>query len=123
MAKPTKKNPLGKQIKPKLDNPDTIRKLEEAFAFDCSLKEARFYADISSDTYYELLKYKPELSERFEALRQRPIFQARQSVIKSFKDNPEMAMKYLERKNKNEFSTKQEIKEESDTTLTIKREV
>lgn len=123
MAKPTKKNPLGKQTKPKLDNPETIRKLEEAFLLDCTVWEACFNADISTPCYYELLKYRPELVSRFEACRNNPIFVARQTVIKACKDNPDIAMKYLERKNKNEFSTKQEIKEESDTTLTIKREV
>ena len=108
MAKPTPKNPTGAQIKPKRDNPETIRKLEEAFSLDCTLQEARFYADISSDTYYKLIEDKPNLLKRFEALRNRPVLIARQTVVKACKDNPEMAMKYLERKKKNEFSTRTE---------------
>jgi hypothetical protein len=32
-------------------------------------------------------------------------------VVKSLKLNPEIALKYLERKRKNEFSTKQEVDE------------
>jgi len=40
---------------------------------------------------------------------------ARQELIKGIKGNPEMALKYLERKRKNEFSLKQEI--EQNTTI------
>ena len=105
------------QIKPKLDNPETVRKLEEAFALDCSISEACYYADISRQAYYELIEYKPKLVDRFEALRNKPVLMARQEVVKSFKWNPELALKYLERKRKNEFSTKQEVKQ--DTTIQV----
>ena len=97
------------QIKPKLQDPMIIKKLEEAFAFDTTIQEACFYADISPQTYYNLLESKPELLERFEALRNKPVLMARQEVVKGFKWNPDLALKYLERKRKNEFSTKQEV--------------
>ena len=96
------------QIKPKLDNPEVIKKLEEAFALDCSIWEACFYADISIQTYYNIIDDKPELLDRFTALREKPVLMARQEVVKGFKWNPELALKYLERKRKNEFSTKTE---------------
>lgn len=82
MARPTKKNPLGKQIKPKLDDKETIKKLEEAFSWDCSVDEACLHADISPPTYYKLLEYKPELIKRFEALRNNPVLKARAEVVK-----------------------------------------
>jgi predicted DNA-binding protein YlxM (UPF0122 family) len=88
---------------------EKIKKLEEAFALDCSIAEACFYADISKVTYYNRIERKPELLNRFEALRQKPVLLARQTVVKAVKDNPDIALKYLERKRKNEFSTRQEI--------------
>ena len=97
----------------------TITKLEEAFALDCSIPEACFYANISKQSYYNHVgkgaKFKKtcgftsiELFDRFEALRNKPILLARQTVVKSLKDNPEMALKYLERKSRSEFSTRVE---------------
>jgi hypothetical protein len=49
---------------------------------DCTVLEACFYADIVAQTYYNLIKEKPELLERFTALRQKPVLLARQEVIK-----------------------------------------
>lgn len=108
MARPTKKNPLGKQKKPKRDNPETIRKLEEAFALDCTVWEACYYANISQDTYYDLVRDRPELLEIFTRLRERPVLIARQTVVNNLKENPELSLKYLERKRKAEFSTRTE---------------
>lgn len=107
MARPTKNNPKGEQKSPKL-TPETIRKLEEAFAIDASVKEACYYADISTDTYYRWIKEFPELSDKLERLREKPILKARQTVVKSL-DQPDYAFKYLERKKKDEFSPRQEL--------------
>ena len=107
MARPTKNNPEGKQISPKFTE-STIRKLEEAFAIDASVKEACYYADISTDTYYRWIKEYPELSDKFERLREKPVLKARQTVVKSL-DNPDYAFKYLERKKKDEFSLRSEL--------------
>jgi hypothetical protein len=107
MARPTKKNPEGKQKSPKLTE-DTIRKLEEAFSIDASVKEACYYADISTDTFYRWIKKYPKLSYKLERLREKPVLKARQTVVKSL-DNPDYAFKYLERKKKDEFSPRQEL--------------
>ena len=107
MARPTKKNPEGKQKSPKLTE-DTIRKLEEAFSIDASVKEACYYADISTDTFYRWIKLYPKLSYKLERLREKPILKARQTVVKAL-DNPDYAFKYLERKKKDEFSPRQEL--------------
>ena len=107
------------QIKPKLDNPETVKKLEEAFALDCSIMEACFYANISKQTYYDLIAYKPELIDRFEALRNKPVLMARQEVVKGFRWNPDLALKYLERKRKNEFSLKTISENKNEINLTL----
>ena len=107
MARPTKKNPEGKQKSPKLTE-DTIRKLEEAFSIDASVKEACYYADISTDTFYRWIKKYPKLSYKLERLREKPVLKARQTVVRSL-GNPDYAFKYLERKKKDEFSPRQEL--------------
>ncbi len=117
MARPTKKNPEGKQKSPKLTE-DTIRKLEEAFSIDASVKEACYYADISTDTFYRWIKLYPKLSYKLERLREKPVLKARQTVVKSL-DQPDYAFKYLERKKKDEFSLRSELtgKDGKDITL------
>lgn len=87
---------------------EKIKKLEEVFAIDGSVGEACFYADISKTTYYNWLEKKPELVGRFEALRNRPVLKARQTVVKGL-DAPEFALKYLERKRKAEFGNSVDI--------------
>jgi hypothetical protein len=89
-------------------NDDVVRKLEEVFALDGTVEEACLYANISRDTYYRHIKEKPELSDRFEELRQRPVLLARQTVVKSLKD-PNHAFRYLERKRKKEFGANMEV--------------
>lgn len=122
MARPTKKNPTWAQIKPKRDNPETLRKLDEAFALDATVGEACYYANISQAVYYEWLKERPELVERFARLREKPVLLARQTVVNAFKSNPDIAFRYLERKKKAEFSPKQENDINISWWLTIKWE-
>ena len=83
---------------------EVVKKLEEAFAIDATVEEACFYADISRETYYNWIKVHKQLFDRFEALRNRPVLTARTTVANAIKTDPEMAMKYLERKKKGEFS-------------------
>ena len=106
MARPTPKNPKGKQRKPKF-TPEVIAKLEHAFSIDATVEEACYYADISQDTFYRWKKGSPQLSEKFDRLKNRPVFVARQSVVEGLVD-PELALKYLERKRKGEFSKREE---------------
>ena len=88
---------------------EVVKKLEEAFAIDATVEEACFYADISRETFYQWIKHNKALADRFEELRQRPVLTARQTVVSAIKIDPKIAMKYLERKRKSEFSTKIEI--------------
>lgn len=89
--------------------PETIKKLEEAFAFDCTIEEACFYADISHETYYNFLEKNPEYVDRFKALRQRPILEARKTIVSSLKTDVHSAYKYLSKKLRNEFGDSMDI--------------
>lgn len=84
--------------------PDRVKKLQEAFAIDASIPEACYYADITKQTYYNWKKRHPELFDSFERLRERPVLAARQTVVKNLPKNPDLAMRYLERKRKKEFA-------------------
>lgn len=83
---------------------EVVKKLEEAFAIDATVSEACFYADISRETFYNWIREHKQLADRFEALREKPVLTARTTVATAIKTDPEMAMKYLERKRKGEFS-------------------
>jgi predicted DNA-binding protein YlxM (UPF0122 family) len=89
--------------RPTVDTPDVRRKMEEAAALDASPEEIAFYADISRDSYYEILKRDPTFSDRIQALRQRPILKARQTINEKMAESYANAMDYLKRKRKAEF--------------------
>ena len=96
-------NPNGAG-RPTVMTTEVIGKLEQVFSLDGSIKEACFFAGINPDTYYTWIKDKPEYSERFEALREKPILLARQTIVGNLK-NPAGAQWYLEKKRKAEFGT------------------
>jgi hypothetical protein len=99
--------------RPTVMTPEVIRKLEESFLMGCTDLEACLYADISKTALYEYQKDNPEFTERKEKLKENPIFQARRSVLSKLSDDADLALKFLERKKKDEFS----LRHETDTTI------
>jgi hypothetical protein len=91
--------------------PETIKKLEEVFAMDGTVKEACFYAGISTQTYYTFVKNEPEFLDRFNALRESPVLKARKAIFDNL-DKPQCAQWYLSRKRKEEFTDKEEVIDE-----------
>lgn len=83
--------------------PEVRVKIEEVAALDGSVEEMAYYCDVSRQTIYQWLKDNPELSDKVERLRERPILKARQTIAKSL-DNPQSAQWYLTRKRKKEFA-------------------
>lgn len=85
--------------RPTVMTPETIDKLEYAFALGCSDEEACFYADISKTTLYEYTKKHPEFTDRKEILKQRPVLKAREVIIGAL-DNADVqtAHKVIDRK-------------------------
>ncbi len=114
------KNPGGRPTKM---TPNVLGKLEEAFAFGCTDVEACLFADINPDTLYSYCKKNPKFSERKEFLKETPILLARQSVIRDMQLDGNLALKYLERKKKDEFSLKQEHEHSVDPDNPLKWEV
>lgn len=104
--------------RPTVMTDDVLRKLEEVFALGGTDTEACFYADISTTALYEYQEKTPGFTERKASLKERPVLKARQTLVKSL-DQPEHAKWYLERKRKNEFSSRQEITGDNGEALNI----
>lgn len=94
--------------RPTVMTDDIIDKLEYAFSLGCSDNEACLHAGIAPATLYKYQEDNPKFTERKHLLKESPILLARQSVLKGLKDNPDLALKFLERRKKDEFSTKVE---------------
>lgn len=95
--------------RPTVMTPEILSKLEYAFSLGCSDLEACFYANIGKTTLYEYQKENPDFTDRKAELKENPVLLARQSVIKHMADDGDLAIKYLERKKKDEFSLRQEL--------------
>lgn len=87
---------------------EIIQKLEQAFSLDCTIAEACFHANICKSTYHNWVNEDEKLLDRLTALRNKPVLLARKTLVEGLKKNPELSLKYLERKRKNEFSLRTE---------------
>ena len=88
---------------------EVVKKLEEAFAMDCTVEEACLFANISKQSYYNWIDSFPDKKERFDELRHNPFLLARATVIKGIQENYQNAMDYLKRKKKLEFGESVDI--------------
>lgn len=95
--------------RPTVMTPATIDKLEEVFSLGGSDLEACGYAGISKTALYEYQNANPDFAERKSFLKEKPILLARRSVLAHIADDGDLALKFLERKNKAEFSVRSEL--------------
>ncbi len=98
---------------------EVVRKLTEAFKLDMTVEEACTYAKISKDTYYRKCKADQGFSDEMERARQFATAKARRVVIEKMEDDGGLALKYLERKRKGEFSPRIEQDIETHSILAI----
>lgn len=96
--KKKKKRKTGRKLFDGKDPNIVLQKLEQAWAVDGSDAEAAFFADISPAALCDYLKKHPKVSERKEALKNKPKFSAKVSVANALSSNPDLALKYLERR-------------------------
>lgn len=85
--------------------PDVLDRLRASFGIGCNAVEACYYAGISKSTYDDWMTWYPHLKEEFDGLRLKPVLKARQAVF-DYLHQPDTAKWFLERKRKDEFSTK-----------------
>ena len=89
--------------------PEVVSKLEQAFSMGCSDLEACLFADISKQALYDYQEKNPEFTDRKAMLKQKMIFKARSVIAEALNNKDENTAKWLlERKLKDEFSTKTE---------------
>jgi hypothetical protein len=109
---------VNKGGRPTVMTDEVIQKLEYAFIHGLTDLEACLYANISKSTLYNYCEENPAFLERKEALKQHPTAKARLNVTEAIENGDEDLSKWwLERKAKDEFSTKQTI----DGELSVKR--
>lgn len=90
-------------------NETTISKLEQAFSWGCTDREACLFADINPETLYKYQRENPEFTERKAILKERPVLLAKQTVIEKMTESYSNAMDYLSRKRKDEFGQKNSL--------------
>lgn len=106
---PTKK-PTKKVGRPPIIDDTKLQKLREAFLMWCTDDEACLYAEIAPATLYNYQNANPDFLEQKEHWKNNPILKARKVVFNKIESGDENTAKwYLERKAKQEFSTRQEV--------------
>lgn len=74
-------------------------------------REACIYANIGSQTLYDYQKKNPEFSEQKEEYKTNPILLAKKTIFNALeKGDIRISQWYLERKARNEFSIRKELK-------------
>lgn len=97
----------GKKNKEKVQLPESVvKKLEQVYQLDCTVDEIAYYLDVSRQTIYNWKIDFPDIFDRLERLRQRPVVLARESVMKGVANDPKLALEYLKKKKSDEFMDK-----------------
>ena len=95
--------------RPTVMTPEVVNKLEQAFSMGCSDLEACLFADISKQALYDYQDKHPEFADRKAMLKQKMIFKARSVIAEALNNKDKNTAQWLlERKVKDEFSTKVE---------------
>lgn len=96
--------------RPTVMTPEIIAQLEDAFSYGASDKEAYSIVGISSSTFYNYCQDNPEFVEKKDALKEEVKFHARKNIAKGIKEGDKVLSQwYLEKKAKDEFSTRSEL--------------
>lgn len=92
-----------------LEQPETRALLLAAASFDMNTTAMCAYAKIDTATYYRYIKDNPDFLNEIEQKRTTPYQLALQTIIGQLDKDPHLAIKYLERKHRNEFSLRREM--------------
>jgi len=89
--------------RPTVMTEETLQKLEEAFSWGCTDKEACGHADIAQATLYSYQESNPKFTERKEYLKDNPVRKARQSTLAGMEKDHKHAFDFLKHKRHDEF--------------------
>lgn len=96
--------------RPQKIDKDVLQKLEDAFAFCYSDKEACLYAGISPQTLYNYQIKHPEFVERKEALKLSPNLMAKKVLVEGIKGSIDQSRWWAKNKIGDEFSETSTVK-------------
>lgn len=120
MAKNRKKG----RGRPRAMTAEIVTKMEYGFMRGLNVSECCQFANISRNCFYQYLQEKPEFNDRIELLRNRPSVKAKLNVVEAIeKGDTDLSKWWLERKNKDEFYLRQEVKAEVKDEITIQVEL
>lgn len=103
----TKKNKVGR---PTVMTQEMVNKLEYGFLKGLTDDQCCLFAGISKQTLYDYCHAHPEFFDRKELLKQNPSMKAKINIAEGIESgDPDLSKWYLERKNKDEFSLKQDV--------------
>lgn len=115
MAKPpSKRRKTGRKTqaskggRPRVITPWVLQKLREAYLLDATDEEAAEYAGISAGTLYNYQREKPEFIEQKGGWKSSVTFKAKISVAAAVENDPDLALRLLERRQKEHYSTRTE---------------
>lgn len=101
---------VNKGGRPTVMTEEIVAKLEYGFMKGLNVTECCHYADISRSAFYDYLEIHPEFSDRIEELKSNPSTRAKLNVVEAIENgDTDLSKWWLERKNRDEFSTKQEV--------------
>jgi ACT domain-containing protein len=116
-----KKNKGGR---PTIMTKEIVAKLEYGFMKGLNVTECCHYADISRTAFYDYLDKNPEFTHRMEELRSCPSTKAKLNIVEAIENGDAgLSIWWLERRNKDEFSTKQEVSADVNNNVKISIEL
>ncbi len=102
---PSQNIAVGRPVFDGKDENVVVAKLQVAFSIDATVKEACFYADISTDSYYRYCNKYPEFRNKIELIKTKTNLLARAVIYNMLaRGDGKTAMWYLERKSPEEYS-------------------
>ena len=108
--------------RPTVMTDEVVAKLEYGFMKGLNDTECCGYAGISRAAYYDYVAKNPEFLDKKEELKSRPSTKAKLNIVEAIENgDTDLAKWWLERKSKDEFSTRTDIHAdvEQDVTITI----
>ena len=104
------KQEKNKGGRPTVMTDDVVNKLEYGFMKGLNDTEACCYAGISRTTFYAYCDEHPEFVDKKEELKKKPSTKAKLNIVEAIEaGDTDLSKWYLERRNKDEFSLKQEV--------------
>lgn len=109
---------MGRGRKP-VDIEKYLAKIKPFLEIDCSLNEACISAGVPYSTVQDYYAKNDEIRHKIDMYKLTPIVEAKKSAWEASKNNPDLALKLLERRRKDEYSPRSEAKIDMSAEITV----